>query len=68
MFQHEENFRAPVGDFMTSRLEVVPPSHAIDDLLPIFRADRVALVVDGDEYLGMVTKVDLINHLRQKVL
>ena len=68
VFHHEENFRTPVGDFMTSRLEVVPPSHPIDELLPIFRADRVALVVDGDEYLGMVTKVDLINHLRQKVL
>ncbi len=68
VFHHEENFRAPVGDFMTSRLEVIPPSHPIDDLLPVFRADRVALVVDGDEYLGMVTKVDLINHLRQKVL
>ncbi len=68
IFHREENFGAPVGDFMTSRLEVIPPSHSIDDLLPIFRADRVALVVDGDEYLGMVTKVDLINHLRRKVL
>lgn len=68
VFHHSENFRAPVGDFMTSRLEVIPPSHPIDELLPIFRADRVAIVVDGDEFLGMVTKVDLINHLRQKVL
>ena len=68
IFHQEENFGAPVGDFMTSRLEVIPPSHSIDDLLPIFRADRVALVVDGDEYIGMVTKVDLINHLRRKVL
>ncbi len=68
VFHHEENFRTPVGEFMTSRLEVIPPSHPIDELLPIFRADRVALVVDGDEFLGMVTKVDLINHLRQKVL
>ncbi|MCH8112348.1 MAG: pyridoxal-phosphate dependent enzyme, partial [Proteobacteria bacterium] len=68
VFHHEENFSTPVGEFMTSRLEVIPPSHPIDELLPIFRADRVALVVDGGEFLGMVTKVDLINHLRQKVL
>jgi CBS domain-containing protein len=24
----------------------------------------VALVVDGDEFVGLITRVDLINHLR----
>jgi cystathionine beta-synthase len=65
---HRENrFQEPVADHMSSRLEVVPPSAAIDDLVPIFRADRVAIVVDGDKFLGLITPVDLLNHLRQKV-
>jgi cystathionine beta-synthase len=64
---HPERFKAPVSEFMTSRLEIVPPSSSIEELMPIFRADRVAIVVGEDGFQGLVTKVDVINHLRQKV-
>ena len=67
VFRHQDRFAAPVREFMTPRLEVIEPSAPIDALLPIFRADRVALVVDGEEFLGLITKIDLINHLRQKL-
>ena len=67
VYRHQDRFAAPVRDFMTPRLEVIEPSASIDALLPIFRADRVALVVDGEEFLGLITKIDLINHLRQKL-
>jgi len=40
----------------------------IGELLPIFRADRVASVVDADGwYLGLVKKIDLINYLRLRL-
>ena len=64
---HEDRFRAPVREFMTSRLEIVAPSQTIETLVPIFRADKVALVVEDDRFLGVVTMIDFINHLRQKV-
>jgi CBS domain containing-hemolysin-like protein len=36
--------------------------------LPIFRADRVAIVVDENSaYEGLITKVDLINYLRRQL-
>ena len=60
-------FQAPVGQFMSGKLEVVPPDAAIADILPTLRADRVAIVVDGERFLGLITKVDLINHLRRKM-
>ena len=63
-FHHPEQFGAPVADSMTSKLEVIAPTAPIDALLPIFRADLVAIVVDGDAFLGLITKVDLINYLR----
>jgi cystathionine beta-synthase len=63
----ESRFQEPVADHMSSRLEVVAPDATIDDLVPIFRADRVAIVVDGGKFLGLITQVDLLNHLRQKV-
>ncbi len=60
--------RRPVRDFMTSRLETIAPSASVNDLMPIFRADRVAIVADDTHFYGLITKIDLINYLRQKVL
>lgn len=55
----------PVSDFMTRRLETITPASPVSALMPIFRADRVAIVVDeGGDYLGLITKIDLINYLR----
>jgi cystathionine beta-synthase len=67
VYNHPERFPAPVSEFMTSRLEIVPPSAGLEELMPIFRADRVAIVVGEDGFQGLITKVDVINHLRQKV-
>jgi cystathionine beta-synthase len=30
----------------------------------VFDRDEVAVVLDGDEFMGLITRVDLINHLR----
>ena len=57
----------PVSDFMTRRLETVSPSAAIGDLMPIFRADRIAIVADAEHFYGLITKIDLINYLRKQL-
>lgn len=57
----------PVRDFMTSRVETISPSASVNDLLPVFRADRVAIVVSDGKYHGLITKIDLINFLRRKL-
>ena len=65
--RHPEQFRRAVREVRTSRLEVGPPATPIDDLLPIFRGDHVALVVEDGHFHGLITKVDLLNHLRRKM-
>lgn len=61
-------FERPVSDFMTRRLETLPPTASVNDLTPIFRADRVAIVCEADgAYHGLITKVDLIAHLRRQM-
>jgi len=60
--------KKPVRDFMSSRLETLPPSASVNDLLPIFRADRVAIVADDDHFHGIITRIDLIHYLRKKML
>jgi cystathionine beta-synthase len=55
------------GDVMTSKVETVPPTARVEELLPLFRADRVAVVAGegGAPYYGLVTKIDLIAYLRR---
>lgn len=63
-----ESLARPVSDFMTSRLETIAPTASVNDLMPIFRADRVAIVVDREgKYLGLITRIDLINYLRRQL-
>ena len=60
-------FERPVSEVMTRRLETLPPDSPIEALIPIFRADRVAIVMDKDgTYYGLITKIDMINYLRQQ--
>ena len=39
-------------------------SAPLEALLPILDEGKVAIVVDGDRFLGLITRVDLINYLR----
>lgn len=57
-------FARPVKDVMVTRLETISADAPINDLVPLFRKDYVAIVMDGDRFLGLVTRIDLINHFR----
>ncbi|HYZ83458.1 MAG TPA: cystathionine beta-synthase [Bryobacteraceae bacterium] len=63
----ESHFKTPVRDSMTSRLETVKPSDSIDHLYNILNRGLVALVLDGDRFLGLITRGDLLNYLRRKI-
>lgn len=61
-----EAFQKPVSDYMTTKLVTLTPDHAVDDLIPIFQSDRVAIVQDANRFLGLITKIDLIGWLRMQ--
>jgi len=65
LYHDATRFNAPVSGFMADRLEMLAPDEPIEKLLPILRADRVAIVVENGHFLGLITKVDLLNHLRR---
>jgi cystathionine beta-synthase len=52
---------------MTSRLETIPASAAIDSVYGILDRGLVALVTDGDVFAGLITRSDVLNHLRRKI-
>jgi cystathionine beta-synthase len=51
-------------DVMVTRLETMAANAPIPDLVPILQRDHVAIVMDGDRFLGLVTRMDLINYFR----
>src|SRR5262249_12743257 len=52
-------FGRPVKEVRATRLETFPADAPIADLLPLFRKDYVPIVMDGDQFLGLATRLDL---------
>lgn len=59
-------FDTHVRDAMATRLQTVEAHAPATELLPLFAAGLVPIVVEGDQFLGLVTRIDLINELRKK--
>jgi cystathionine beta-synthase len=57
-------FDRPVREVMVTRLETISADAPIRDLVPLFKKDFVAIVMEGERFLGLVTRIDLINHFR----
>ena len=60
----ETVFAQSVKDVMVERLETISADAPIADLVPLFRKDYVAIVMEGDRFLGVATRLDLINYFR----
>jgi cystathionine beta-synthase len=58
------HFNGLVKNAMSDRLETLSPKASIPDLLEVFERGRVAIVMDGDKFLGLITRTDLLSYLR----
>ena len=67
VYGDESRFRDPVSTAMVSKLQLVDVKSPIERLLPVFDAGHVAIVMDGDRFLGLITRIDLLNFLRRRV-
>jgi cystathionine beta-synthase len=63
----EARLRDAARDHMTRRLVTVPRSTSISALLPLFADGLVPIVMDGDEFVGLVTRMDVVNFLRRRL-
>lgn len=61
----EKRFSQPVAAAMTAKLDTLQADAPLDALLPVFERDQVAIVLEGREFLGLITRIDLINYLRR---
>jgi cystathionine beta-synthase len=60
-------FRSAVRTAMTSRLETIAPGEGVTRLYDILGRGLVALVLDGDRFLGLITRADLLSYLRRQM-
>ncbi len=67
VFRHEDHFKEPVTMAMTKRLETVQSDQPLEALMPVFGRGHVAIVMEGDRFLGLITQIDLLNHLRRSM-
>ena len=63
----EKAFTQLVTEFMVTDLDVLPVGASEEDLLKTLTQGKVAIIYDGDTFVGFITKVDLINHYRTKI-
>jgi cystathionine beta-synthase len=67
VYGDESRFRDPVSTAMVSKLDKIDVRSPIESLLPVFDRGHVAIVVDGEKFLGLITRIDLLNYLRRRV-
>ncbi len=62
--RNRDKFKDPVKSAMTYRVETVDAHEKMESLLPVFARGHVAVVLKGGKFEGLVTRTDLLNHLR----
>jgi cystathionine beta-synthase len=63
----ETRLRLPVRDVMSTRLQTVDVKMPIPELLAYLDKGYVPIVMAGEEFIGLITRIDLLNHLRRKL-
>jgi cystathionine beta-synthase len=58
-------FASPVREYMTTQLVTVTPDAPLDSLFTLFDRGLVPIVCDAGKFLGLITRIDVINHLRR---
>ncbi len=60
-------FAMKVSDAMTKLLTTIDVSRPFEELLTIFERGLVAIVMDGEAFLGLITPIDLLQYLRKRI-
>jgi cystathionine beta-synthase len=68
VFSNPKHFEEPVTMAMERHLVTVQEDAPLSRLMEIFRSGMVAIVMDGEQFLGLVTRIDLLNWLRRRTV
>jgi cystathionine beta-synthase len=60
-------FRRSVREIMTQSLVTVEPTATLDALSPLFERGLVVILCVDGRFHGLITRMDVLNHLRRKL-
>lgn len=60
-------FRSQVGTTMTHQIETLSPGASLEALRSTLDRGLVAIIAGDDIFYGLITRFDLLNHLRRKL-
>ena len=66
VYGNEARFRDTVSTAMVSKLDKIDVKQPVETLLPVFDKGHVAIVMHGPRFLGLITRIDLLNYLRRR--
>ncbi|WP_353229508.1 cystathionine beta-synthase [Pseudomonas qingdaonensis] len=65
MHEDPSHFSLSVASAMTDQLETLPPSASLTALQAELDRGLVAIIADASGFHGLITRVDMLNHLRR---
>ncbi|MBV8882975.1 MAG: pyridoxal-phosphate dependent enzyme [Chroococcidiopsidaceae cyanobacterium CP_BM_RX_35] len=66
IYRRHGQFSDPVHSAMSAKLETLNVDAPLSTLLPIFNQDKVAIVMENGNFLGLITRIDMLNYLRRQ--
>jgi cystathionine beta-synthase len=60
-----ERFQAAVSGTMSAELQTLAPAAGMRELRDILDRGLTAVIAEGDRFYGLITRFDLLNHLRR---
>ncbi len=67
VFGKPELMNAPVKDAMQTAFIQLEKDTSINNLVAMLSVQPYAAVMDGDEFVGLITRSDVLNHLRKQL-
>ncbi len=62
---NRSEFQQTVEHTMTTRIETLAPNTSLETLRDILNRGLTAIIADQDKFYGLITRFDLLNHLRR---
>jgi len=62
-----ELMNAPVRDAMEAAFIQLDKSESVNNLVAMLRVQPYAAIMDGDDFLGLITRADVLNYMRRQM-
>ncbi len=67
VYGHPDLMNAPVADAMQTAFIKLDKGESVNNLVAMLQVQPYAAIMDGDEFLGLITRSDVLNYLRRQM-